>query len=145
MHVTIYLIWLRARAAAEAGKAQTAANEAKTEKNLSAVTSVLDVNRDNLVVSKDTDVDAVKEEIDNAASKYMKNTQDAYDALFDIGQGNLGDVHPVIKSDIEKQDLPADKVIEFQEQLKNATTNVEKKAIAVAFGVNPAQIGRAHV
>lgn len=129
-----------ARAAAEAGKAQTAANEAKTEKNLSAVTSVLDVNRDNLVVSKDTDVDAVKEEIDNAASKYMKNTQDAYDALFDIGQGNLGDVHPVIKSDIEKQDLPADKVIEFQEQLKNATTNVEKKAIAVAFGVNPARI-----
>lgn len=129
-----------ARAAAEAGKAQTAANEAKTEKNLSAVTSVLDVERENLVVSKDTDVDAVKEEIDKAASKYMKDTQNAYDALFDIGQGNFGDVHPVIKADIEKQDLPADKVIELQEQLKRATTNAEKKAIAVAFGVNPARV-----
>ena len=70
-----------ARAAAEAGKAQTAANEAKTEKNLSAVTSVLDVERENLLISENTNEDAVKtvkDQISNAGMEFVDNAVETY-------------------------------------------------------------------
>lgn len=115
-----------ARAAAEAGKAQTAANEAKTEKNLSAVTSVLDVERENLLISENTNEDAVKtvkDQISNAGMEFVDNAVETYknSSAFYLTDASLVTDFILVRKELLNNGLELDDLLKIKDEFDDLT------------------------